>query len=149
MDFAFTPYPDAEALKEFDGKYHGVVDFPNYEGPKIFDNKLVYGPIAYKVEVFQNGVSLGIKNFTTELGSDDFGITPGTEAKVCGFYGYTNDNKNHSNQVCVTLPGTETQKLQLLPVLPELPQLPQPSGQSEVGEPVQHNDDTIDPTTQP
>ena len=149
VDFAFTPYPDAEALKEFDGKYHGVVDFPNYEGPKIFDNKLVYGPIAYKVEVFQNGVSLGIKNFTTELGSDDFDITPGTEAKVCGFYGYTNDNKNHSNQVCVTLPGTETQKLQLLPVLPELPQLPQPSGQSEVGEPVQHNDDTIDPTTQP
>ena len=116
-----------EVLKEFDGKYHGVPDFPKFEGTKLFSPTLIYGPIAYKVEATQNGVSLGIKNFTTELGSDDFDITPGTEAKVCGFYGYTNDNKNHSNQVCVTLPGTETQKLQLLPVLPELPQLPQPS----------------------
>lgn len=148
VDFTFTPYPDAEALKEFDGKYHGVPDFPNFEGTKIFSKSLVFGPIAYKVEVTQNGVSLGVKNFATETGSDKFNITPGVEAKVCGFYGYSNNN-TRSNQVCVTLSAQETQKLQVLPVLPELPSVPEkPSNPETPNTPEQHNDDTIDPTNQ-
>ena len=137
VDFSFAPYPDADALKEFDGKYHGVPDFPKFEGTKLFSPTLIYGPIAYKVEATQNGVSLGVKNFTTELGSDDLGITPGVEAKVCGFYGYAK-NESRSNEVCVTLSAEETQKLQILPVLPTLP---------DNGQPAQVDDNTIDPTT--
>lgn len=126
VNFTFATYPDEEALKEFDGKYHGVTDFPDYEGTKVFSKSLVFGPIVYKVEVSQNGVSLGVKNFTSETGSDDFDITPGVEAKVCGFYGYANTDSTRSNQVCVTLSAEETQKLQLLPVLPEFPEFPEP-----------------------
>ena len=43
VDFTFTPYPDAEALVEFDGKYHGVEDFPDFEGIKVFSKSAVYG----------------------------------------------------------------------------------------------------------
>lgn len=120
VDFTFTPYPDHEALQEFDGKYHGVENFPNFAGTKVFSKSLVFGPIVYKVEVIQNGVSLGVKNFSEDTGSDSFGITPGQEAKVCGFYGYANNANSRSNEVCVTLSAEETQKLSLLPVIPDI-----------------------------
>ncbi len=110
VDFTFTPYPDSDALNAFDGLYHGVEGYPNYTGTKVFDKKAVYGPIVYKVEVFQNGTSLGVTNFTTDTGSNTFNITPGVEARVCGYYGYQNDNSK-SNQVCVTLSSSETSKL--------------------------------------
>lgn len=120
VDFTFTPYPDATALIEFDGKYHGVPDFPDYNGKKIFSESLVFGPIAYKVEATQNGVSLGIKNFSTDTGSDTLGITPGVEAQVCGFYGYKNTASSKSNQVCVTLSAEETAKMASIPTTPEI-----------------------------
>lgn len=125
VDFTFTPYPDSDALNAFDGLYHGVEGYPNYTGTKVFDKKAVYGPIVYKVEVFQNGTSLGVTNFTTDTGSNTFNITPGVEARVCGYYGYQNDNSK-SNQVCVTLSSSETSKLgkNQTPETPETPEQP-------------------------
>lgn len=122
VDFTFTPYPDSEALNEFDGLYHGVDGFPDYTGTKVFDKKAVFGPIVYKVEVFQNGTSLGVTSFDTDTGSDTFDITPGVEARVCGYYGYQNDSSK-SNQVCVTLSASETRKLgsSQTPETPEQP----------------------------
>lgn len=126
VEFAFTPYPDTEATKEFDGLYHGVPADSGYSGTKAFDKRLVYGPIAYKVEAFQNGKSLGVLPFSSESGSDTFKITPGIEAKVCGYYGYAN-HANKSNQICVTLSASETQKLASKPINPDPePETPNP-----------------------
>lgn len=110
IDFSFAAYPDAEALKPFDGKYHGVPDDPKFEGTKIFHKSLVFGPIVYKVEAFQGGASLGAFTYSTETGSDKLNITPGIEAKVCGYYAYSNNNSK-SNEICVTLSAEETAKM--------------------------------------
>ena len=110
IDFSFTPYPDADALTEFDGLYHGVEGYPNYSGTKIFDKKVVFGPIVYRIDVSINGISMGHFDFTSESGSDLFNAPSGAEVELCGSYAYRN-NDISSNQVCVVLDERDTEDL--------------------------------------
>lgn len=107
IDFEFTPYPDMEALKEFDGKYHGVEGFNDFEGLKLFDKKAVYGPIVYRIDVKINGMNMGSFDFTQETGSETFNIPNRSEVELCGSYAYKN-NDISSNKVCVLLSEKDT-----------------------------------------
>ncbi len=119
IDFTFTPYPDEEAVKEFEGKYNGVTDFPEFDGVKIFDKKVIYGPIVYKVEVKQLGITVGTFTFSEATGSiSNLLVVPGVEAQVIGCYGYKNVNTN-SNTINITLSGEDTMKLVDIPILPD------------------------------
>lgn len=110
IDFSFTPYPDSEALNEFDGLYHGVDGYPNYQGTKLFDKKSVYGPIVYRIQVSMNGMNLGSFDFTSESGSDSFNVISGSEVELCGSYAYKNTDTT-SNAVCVVLKESDTEDL--------------------------------------
>ena len=150
IDFTFTPYPDEEAVKEFDGKYHGVQDFPNFEGTKIFDKKAVYGPIVYKVEVKQLGLTVSTQTFSEATGSiSNLLIVPGVEAEIIGCYGYKN-SKDISNTITIKLSGEDTMKL--VDIIPN----PEPTPGPGTDNPIDPIDDTgpiddtdpIDPTNE-
>lgn len=118
LDFTFTPYPESEALKEFNGKYNGVPGYPKYSGKKIFSKSAVFGPIIYVLEAEQNG-AVETHTYSVDAGNVKLNITPGEPAKVCGFYKYKNFDAT-SNKVCVELTAEQTSGLGKTPI-PEVP----------------------------
>lgn len=111
IEMKFAAYPNAEALLAFDGLYHGVEADPTFSGPKVFSKTAVFGPVVYKVEVYQDGVIIGSNSYSSDSVSDSFNITPGKEVTVCGFYGYANNPDSRTREICATLSSEDTAKL--------------------------------------
>lgn len=102
VDFEFAAYPDEEATIPFDGKYHGVKDFPDFEGTKIFSKTAIFGPIVYRIQVSQNNIVLGEFDFEEPTGASTFTLSKKSDAEICGSYAYKNSGQS-SNSICIVL----------------------------------------------
>lgn len=110
VEVEFTVYPNEEATVPFDGKYHGIEDFPEFEGIKIFSPAALFGPIVYRVEVVQNHVSLGKFDFAQPEGSSIFNLSKRYDAELCGSYAYRFTGQS-SNSICVVLEKDDLKNL--------------------------------------
>lgn len=68
-------------------------------GTRLFDYTWVYGPIRYKAKVFVNDQEMAQLKHDSELMNVDINLTPGSNIKVCGYYGFENKDI-HSNEIC-------------------------------------------------
>ena len=102
FEFEFTPYPDAEMVVPFDGKYHGANGFSNFEGTKIFDKKAVFGEVVYRVDINNGPISLGSYDYSSEKATESLAVPDGQEIEVCGYYAYKNSGES-SNKICSTV----------------------------------------------
>ncbi len=107
VNFTFTPYPEEEKLQPFDGKYHGVEGYPNFEGTKIYDPSAIFGEVVYRVDVSSNNISLGTFDYSSNTASEKLPLSSGQKIEVCGSYAYKNGIAS-SNKICTTLVTDKT-----------------------------------------
>lgn len=123
VNFKFTPYPEAEKLEPFDGKYHGVEGYPNFSGTKLYDPSAIFGEVVYRVEVTSNNISLGSFDYATDTASELLPIMPGQKVEVCGSYAYKNGIAA-SNKICTTIESKDDDERPNRPTDPTDPNEP-------------------------
>ncbi len=109
----FAPYPDLEMLTVADSTYE--IDFRagsntvRTTGTRYYHPSWVFGPVRYVVAVrVDNQEILYGQSEATDF-SVNFSVPSGdSTVRICGFYAYSNDMTQRSNEICETVKGDDS-----------------------------------------
>lgn len=104
----FAPYPDLDQTLPASNiiNYELVHVLNNKEvtltaqGNRLFDSKLYFGSVQYKIDILANGQLIASHAFGTNDNSIAVPLLPSQQITVCGYYGLSIAQQVHSNQVC-------------------------------------------------